>query len=511
MLIILMGCNQSFNDSAPPNFIVIMVDDMGFSDISPYGGEIETPYLEELSQQSYFFTQFYNAGRCAPTRASLLTGLYPHKAGVGEMVTPENRPGYYGRLSEESVTTAEVLREAGYQTFMSGKWHVTHYDYSGDTTVLHKETWPLQRGFDRFFGTISGAGSYYTPKSLMSGNTFITPADSFYYTTAITDTAIAFLEDADSNTPFFLYMAHVAPHWPLHAPEDLIDKYVTRYTAGWDEVRKARLDKQLALGIFETTINYNQLPALENKWEDEEFKEWQIYRMAVYAAQLELVDQGIGKLITKLKELNLFDNTMIIFLSDNGGSPEIINGVDTRHCYFENGGTRTDVLPGQPDTYASYGPTWATVSNTPYRLFKSYSHEGGIISPLLIHWPREIKEASIVRTPAHVIDIMPTLVAAAGARYPSEYKNRVVAPFQGQSLFSESRSRALFWEHLGNKAVRKGDWKLVAKNGEPWELYQITEDPVERNDIAYLYPEKVNELSDMWREWADQNYVDYDL
>ncbi|HEX71780.1 MAG TPA: arylsulfatase, partial [Candidatus Hydrogenedentes bacterium] len=458
-------CRNIAAAATPPNIVIIMADDMGYSDIGCYGGEIQTPNLDRLAAGGVRFTQFYNAARCCPTRAALLTGLYPHQAGVGGMVGPGGRePGYRGRLNESCVTIAETLHAAGYTTLMSGKYHVTHYNYTDPEPTLHRASWPLQRGFDRFFGTLAGAGSYYAPVSLMRGNEFIEASDDFYYTDAISDTAAQFIREADADNPLFLYTAHVAPHWPLHAlPED-IEKYKGIYRAGWDEIRAQRHGRMINMGLVRAEWPLTERDERVPAWDAAEHKEWEIHRMAVYAAQIDRMDQGVGRIIKALEDTNRLDNTLILFLADNGGCDEIIKGQDTRHGYFERGGTTPDVFPGEPDTYAAYGYGWANASNTPFRKYKKWIHEGGIASPLIAHWPAGIAGRGALRHQvAHVTDLMATCVDIADAAYPETRNGHDILPMEGVSLapaFADKpleRTAPLFWEHIGNRGMRDGN------------------------------------------------------
>ena len=506
---IFSGCAEDPETKpAPPNIIIILADDMGYSDIGSFGGEIETPNLDRLASQGMSFTQFYNAGRCCPTRASLLTGLYPHQAGVGAMVSPGDRPGYLGRLNETSATFAEVLRQSGYQTFMSGKWHVTHYNYNDPEPTLHPETWPLQRGFDRFFGTLAGGGSYFTPVSLMSDNEFIEPGEDFYYTDEINDHAAGFIQEADKDNPFVLYVSHVAPHWPLHAlPED-IDKFKGEYDIGWDMIRERRYKRMIDAGILDPSWPLTPRDDRVAAWEEAPDKEWEDHRMAVFAAQMYSMDKGIGRIIEALKNTGRYDNTLILFLSDNGGSDEVIQGIDTRHGYFERGGTTPDVFPGGPDTYASYAVGWANASNTPFRLYKKWMHEGGIATPLIAHWSEVIKPNQISHEVGHIIDIMPTMVEMSGAEYPLELNDNALTPLEGISLLpvfkGEDREQhdAIYWEHMGNKAIRVGEWKLVSADNGDWELYDMETDRTEMNNLIQEYSQRAENMADKWEKWA---------
>jgi len=499
-----------------PNIIVILVDDMGYSDIGCYGGEIPTPNIDRLGENGIRFTQFYNGARCCPTRASLLTGLYAHQAGVGSMVSPnDDRPGYLGRLNESCITLAEALKPQGYQTFMSGKWHVTHYDYNNPEPTLHRATWPRQRGFDRFFGTLAGAGSFFDPVSLMEDNGFIEPWDDFYYTEAITDKAIQYIEEADQDKPFFLYMAHTAPHWPMHARQEHIDMFKGTYMMGWDKLREQRHEKMLQIGLLDEQWPLSPRDEANTAWEDTENKEWEDHRMAVYAAMMYNLDLGIGKVLQTLEEKGELENTLILFLSDNGACAEVINGTQTRHGFFENGGTRPDILPGGPDTYAAYGRAWANAGNTPFRFYKKWTHEGGIATPFIAYWPAMIKEAQITDHVAHIIDVMPTLLDVTGGNYPEMVNEKPITPMEGISLkplftgdaTSQQNHEVLYWEHLSHKAIRKGDWKMVAEANQPWELYNMVDDRNELNNLAEQNPEMVTELEANWEAWAKRAMV----
>jgi arylsulfatase len=498
-----------------PNIVLVMADDMGFSDLGCYGGEIRTPVLDGLAEKGLRFTRFYNAARCCPTRASLMTGLYPHQAGVGHMVADGGHPGYRGSLSERSTTLAELLRSAGYQTFMSGKWHVTPYDYGNPEPTLHRATWPLQRGFDRFFGTLAGGGSFYTPMSLMRDNEFIKETGGdFYYTDAINDEAATFIRNAERDRPFFLYIAHTAPHWPLHAREKDIAAYDGIYDIGWDTLRDQRYRRMLELGVVdEQTAPLSSRSPNVKPWDQAKHKEWEAHRMAVYAAMVTVMDEGLGRVVKALRETDAMDNTLILFLSDNGGCAEIIHGTRSRHGEFPRGGTRPDVMPGPPDTYAAVGPSWANLSNTPFRRYKSSCYEGGIASPLIAHWPRGITAHGGLRhSPTHVIDILPTFAELAGAEYPTERNGRTVKAAEGTSLLptfpgGSLPERPLFFEHEGNRAVIHNGWKLVSRHDQPWELYHLAKDRTETQNLAAEHPERVSKLTSAYEAWAKRAQV----
>jgi arylsulfatase A-like enzyme len=525
-----------------PNFIVIMSDDMGFSDIGCYGGEIATPNLDGLAAGGLRFTQFYNTARCCPTRASLLTGLYPHQAGIGHMMEDKGKPGYRGNLNDECRTMAEVLKPAGYRTYALGKWHVTRHT-SADGP---KDNWPLGRGFDRFYGTIHGAGSFYDPSSLVRDNTMISPyadpeykPETYYYTDALSDHAVRFIGDhtkSTSDQPFFMYVTYTAAHWPMHAlPED-IAKYRGKYDAGYEPIRQARLAKAAKLGQIDPQ---QSLSPQAGDWDSVKDKRWEAAGMEVYAAMIDRMDQGIGKIIAELKRTGQFDNTLICFLQDNGGCAEGMGRTGNqqhpnierpakptlpamRPGDFAAGGsvpsqTRDGfpvrmgpkVMPGPADTYVAYGQGWANVSNTPFREYKHWVHEGGISTPLVAHWPAGIKSQGELRhQPGHLIDIAATLYDLAGASYPEQatpLEGRSLRPaFAGQPIERE----AIYWEHEGNRAIRVGNWKLVSKHGQPWELYDIAKDRVEANDLAAKHPEQVRDLTAKYEAWAKRARVE---
>ena len=513
-----------------PNIIVTMADDMGFSDIGCYGGEINTPVLDSLAANGLRFRSFYNYARCCPTRASLVTGLYPHQAGVGHMMSEfrkdgEPIPSYMGNLNKSCVTFAEVMKSAGYTTLMSGKWHVTPAEGTGEK--VDRSSWPMQRGFDKFFGTIHGAGSFYDPISLMRGNESEDPGPDFYYTTAIGENASQFIGEAlDENpdAPFFLYMPFTSPHWPLHAPEDAIAKYKGRYDMGWDALREERLQRMREMGVLDETAALSDRDPSQLPWEEAPDKEWQARRMEVYAAQIELMDEAIGNVVDTLKARGELDNTLILFLADNGGCAEEARDtwqafhIPTETYAGEPVAVGNDpaVMPGAEENYQSYGIPWANVSNTPFRYYKHWVHEGGISSPLVAHWPAGITSiGGWTDQVGHLIDIMATCVDVGGATYPETHNDNAILPMEGASLAptftgntAEGHPEGLYWEHEGNRAVRHGKWKLVSKWSKPedgrWELYDLERDRSELSDLAADMPDRVAELAGMWETWAER-------
>ncbi len=503
-----------------PHIVLVLADDLGFSDIGCYGSEIQTPELDALAAGGLRFTQFYNTGRCCPTRASLLTGLYPHQAGIGHMVDDRGHDGYRGDLNDRCVTLAEVLRSAGYRTAMVGKWHVT----KAIGPEGPRDGWPRQRGFDEFFGTIHGAGSYFAPNTLTEGNTRLDDLpDDFYYTDAIGARAAAIVRAHDGATPLFLYVAFTAPHWPLHAlPADIAAQH-GRYDLGFDAVRAARFARQRQRGIVDAACELAPRDPGEKAWDDVEDHAWQAARMEVYAAQVAAMDRAVGVLRRALADSGKLDDTLFLFLADNGGCAEGIaaNGgnpasipLTTRDGRPVRRGNDHDVLPGPADTYQSYGRAWANASNTPFRRYKHWVHEGGIASPLLVHWPKGIAARGALRhTPTHLIDVMPTCVAVAGATYPTEIADRAIQPMEGTSLlpvFADDtlRERDLFFEHEGNRAVRRGAWKLVAAGARgPFELYDMHKDRTELHDLAAREPARAAAMAAAWQAWAQRCQV----
>ncbi|TWU35046.1 Arylsulfatase [Novipirellula artificiosorum] len=492
--------------SERPNIIVIMVDDMGFSDIGCYGSEIPTPNLDALATNGVRFSQFYNTGRCCPTRASLLTGLYSHQAGIGWMTADQGLDGYRGRLNDHCVTIAEVLGSAGYFTAMTGKWHVG----------FEQGITPWGRGFDRSLNLPAGGlhfsnqtGSKGGTKLFLNGQQVSRDDPMFdppwYGSDLWTEQGIRYIDEAIAEEkPFFWYLAHVAPHFPCMAPEETIAKYRGQYMKGWDLLREERYRRQIESGLIDAHWNLEPRPEAIPAWNSLSLDEQQRYddMMAIYAAMIDEVDKNIGKLVTALRQRGQLDNTLILFLSDNGGNAEA--GVKGKY-----NGTN----PGDPDSDVFIGQCWAHLNNTPFRKYKHYNHEGGIATPLIAHWPATVKprpgKADWIDTPTHLIDIMATCVDLGSASYPETFDGNAITPAQGQSLKplltgeGTFADRPLFWEHEGNAAVRVGDTKLVRLgNKGPWELFQLKADRTEQNDLAAKNPNQVAELSNQWRKWA---------
>lgn len=480
-----------------PNIILIMADDMGFSDIGSFGSEIHTPNLDRLAQSGIRFTQFCNTARCCPSRASLLTGLYSHQAGIGHMVQDYGRPGYRGFLNDQCVTIAEAIRPAGYHPLMVGKWHVGE---------KHPH-WPLDRGFEHYFGLIAGGDNYFRPvrqMALENESWRPDPNSRFYMTDAFGDHAVKFIgEYAPKPDPYFLYVAFTAPHWPLHAWPDDIAKYRGKYLKGWDVLRHERHERQIAAKVVKRewgiTPRDTQVPAWDSVTNKDE---WDL-RMAVYAAQIDRLDQNIGRILDKVKETGQEQNTLIMFLADNGG------------CAEENiKGEQHDVPPGPAESFTSYRRPWANASNTPFRLYKHWVHEGGISTPFIASWPAVIKNRnSLHHDRAHIIDLMATALDVAGARYPATYQGRQVHPLEGKSLLPAFQGKrrelheAIYWEHEGNKAISQSHWKLVSRYPDRWQLFDLEHDRTELRDLSGDRPAIVKELATQWQAWADRSNV----
>jgi arylsulfatase A-like enzyme len=482
---------------ARPNILVIMVDDMGFSDIGCYGAEIRTPHLDALAADGVKCTQFYSAARCCPTRASLLTGMYPHQVGMGRMVSqpdaaPEPGP-YQGYLSGDHPTIAELLRARGYKTYMSGKWHV------GEAA----EHWPHRRGFDEYYGLISGASSYWEllkedRNRVMTHNDrpFTPEPGDFYMTDAFTDHAVSTLRNHDPDEgPFFHYLAYTAPHWPLHAwPED-IDRYRDAYHIGWDELRRRRYARLLEQGMIDPKWTLSPRDPEAPPWEAVEDQDYQALLMAVYAAMVDRMDQGVGRVMQTLRETGADENTLVMFCSDNGGCAETVEGRK-----LDQPGT----TPGERGSFVAYRRPWANASNTPFRWFKQYIHEGGIASPFIARWPAGGLSGGRLDTATvgHVIDLTPTCLEAAGVSHPGVPEGVSLLPaLTGRG---SGAPRTLAWEHLNNRAIRQGDWKLVATKQGQWELYNLREDRTELVDLREREAGRAAELLNLYDEWAQR-------
>lgn len=505
-----------------PNIVLIMADDMGYSDIGCYGSEIPTPNLDALAAGGLRFTQFYNSARCSPTRAALLTGIHPHQAGMGRLANEtigqkaQHPAAYLGYLNDRCLTLAEVLRPAGYRTYLAGKWHLGQSD---------EAKWPLQRGFDRFYGILSGSSSYLRPEGerpLSRDNQILpAPTEPNYYTTdAFTDFAIQTVRETKPGQPFFLYLAYTAPHWPLHAMPEDIAKFVGKYRAGWDQLRAQRLAKMKSLGLVSADTPLSDRDPGTRAWDAlTPAQQTDLdYRMAVYAAQVHRMDANIGRLVATIRERGELDHTLIVFLSDNGGCAEPYTDL--------GGGQQDEVNDPTKRGSISYGQGWANASNTPFRRFKSHLHEGGISTPLIVHWPAGLKTkaGALDPTPGYLTDIMPTFLEVSGASYPRESKGQVLIPLSGRSLVpnftgrapSPAAPRTFFWEQYGFKAVRVGDLKAVFSpkamydrlNSDRWELYNLATDRTEAHDLAAQRPDDLKKLVALWNTWAAEVQVE---
>ena len=536
---------QSRPPAPRPNIILILADDMGFSDPGCYGGEIHTPNIDRLADEGVRFTQFYNMARCCPTRASIMTGLYPHQAGIGAMNQDLGLAEYSGELNDRCVTIAQVLHDSGYQTGMTGKWHLCHLTISSGGPAAKrllsfsqegeispsKKNWPCNRGFEEHWGTIPGVENYYDPYGLVHNEQTIKPeGKDFYYTDFITDHSVQLIDRfTDRKQPFFLYVAYTAPHWPMQAREQDIEHYKDTYAVGWDKIREERFQRQLAMGLISKEwrlsprANYPRLSEGASAlcaWNDAPDKAWQARRMAVYAAMVQTLDRGIGRILDELHDRAIEQNTLVIFLSDNGGCAENIEpgwydvSKKTRDGRTIHVGNDPNFMPGPEEVFQSYGPAWANASNTPFRRFKHWTEEGGISTPFIARWPAAIKDRGHIERDqvGDVIDFMPTFVELAGAEYPRERNDQTILPPEGSSLVPALTGGAvarspLFWEHEGNRAIRAGDWKLLAAHGEKWQLYNVKEDRTELTDLAESRPEKVKELHELYERWAARTGV----
>jgi len=468
-----------------PNIIVIMADDMGYSDLSCYGGEIQTPHIDSLATNGVRFTGFKNTARCTPSRASLLTGRYAHAVGVGAMSTDENLPGYRGQLSQDAPTMAEILKPHGYATGIVGKWHQT---YTGASD--QEQLFPLDRGFDSFYGTWWGAKDYFSPQYMMRDSEHISGVvypEDYYLTDELSAEAIEFVEAQIAlEQPFYLYLAHYAPHKPIQAPTNRVQQLVDRYRAGYETLQNERFDRMQTLGVLPS--NAVVAAGMPDDWDDlnsTQKEDWAT-EMATYAAMIEIMDDGIGQLIQVLKDNNQYTNTLILVFSDNGSGRQ---------------GKSSD--------------TFHMLSNTPFRSYKAHTLEGGIASPLIISWPGKLSAyaGSVRHGPCHIIDILPTCLDAVDLAFPTSFRGSNAVPPDGISLMSAVKGvplpeRPLFWEHLGRRAVYQEGWKLVTDaTNDPWELYDLIADPTEQTELTAGNSNRVNTLESLWDNWAVTNNV----
>jgi arylsulfatase A-like enzyme len=517
--VLIQGCSYG---EQRPNILLILADDMGYSDLGCYGGEIRTPHLDHLAANGIRFTQFYNTARCSPTRASLLTGLYPHEAGIGLLTGRNMGAGYQGYINESCVTIPEVLSEAGYFTGMAGKWH------AGNLRVA----WPENRGFQRFFGIHNYVDSYFKVlgncevfedgKILIPETEFPQlggdPAREWYTTDVFTNKAIQFMDEAlEQDKPFFQYVAFNAPHWPLEAPDDVIAEYLDMYGDGYEALRREKYRRMTEMGLVSEDWD---LPAQATPdWEQlgDSAKLNTQFRRAIYAAQVDVMDQNIGKLVSHLEKRNILDKTVIIFLSDNGCSAEPQEDIFGWSWEENSRWNYPDWRRNSAREGASQGLVWSCASNAPFRMFKRYTHEGGISTPLIIHWPDGIKNrGGWDDKPGHLVDIMATCLELGETEYPDSFNSHQIKTLRGISLVKNLKGEAgdphpaLYWEHEGHGAIRMGKWKLVAlhaKDDDSWELYDLEKNRTETRNLAQELPDKVAEMLKLWKVWAAETNV----
>ncbi len=523
-----------------PNIIVILADDLGYSDLGCYGGEIRTPNIDALGAGGVRFTQLYNSARCCPSRASLITGLYPSQAGIGDFTTNQpsktRGPGYLGRLSESCATIAEVLKPAGYGCYYVGKWH------------MHPETGPIKRGFDEFYGYTRGHShdqydaDYYIRLPEGRKKEIDPPAQDYYATDVFNQYALEFIRKGqNSDKPWFLFLGHSSPHFPVQAPAERADKYDEVYRRGWDVLRSERFRRMQKIGLVDgerwkftprsiVPVDRDDIangfsgkpnPAWDSLDKDRQLD--LARRMAVFAAMVETVDQGVGQIVEHLQQTGDLDNTLILFLSDNGAcyewGPFGFDGTSRKGTTTLRTGDDLQKIGGR-GTHQSYGSAWANLGNTPFQLYKHFTHEGGISTPFIAHWPAGIGQPNIwVREPAHLMDVMPTLMEVAKAKYPDELRGNAITPLEGTSLLPAMRGqtlpdRSIGFDHQAAHALRSGDWKIVWSKRMPhelkWELYNLAEDRCELNDLAEKFPGRVKSMADEWEAWAQHVGVTWD-
>ena len=513
LLILWLACALVFSAAAKdrPNIVVILVDDMGWSDIGCYGSEIPTPNLDGLAKHGVRFTQFYNTGRCSPTRASLLTGHYPHQAGMGHLDGKffPGHPGFQSKISDTSVTMAEVLGEAGYFTAMTGKWHLGQA----------RGTAPWQRGFMRSLNLQAGGVHFHDQTGSKGGASLYLNGEekdkndpifgkSWYGSYLWSEWGLKFIDEArEAKQPFFLYLAHVTPHFPLMAPQEDIDKYRGKYLVGWDKLREERRQRQIDMGLIKPEWSLSESEKNTPAWDDvpTEKRDRFDHIMSIYAAMIETMDRSVGMLVDGLRERGELDNTLLVFVSDNGGNAE--SGPDGRYQGENPGDAHSNVFLGQ---------NWATLSNTPFRKWKHYVHEGGSATPLIVHWPNGIphtRVGGLVHEPGHLIDLMTTFVSVSGASYPETFKGHAIEPMEGVSLLPVLgggelvRENPIFFNHEDNRAVRDGKWKLVKLRNQPWELYDMEADRTELNDLAAKRKKLVARMNAQYEAWAQRTHV----
>ncbi|NBR42512.1 MAG: arylsulfatase [Verrucomicrobia bacterium] len=527
-------------ESRRPNILVILADDLGYSDLGCYGGEIPTPNIDRLAKLGVRFEKCTNSARCCPTRASLITGLHPHEAGIGDFVTakpsPKRGPAYTGHLLDNNITIPELLKQSGYSTWMVGKWHMG-------------SPGPVQRGFDAYYGfkNLQAHSNDQWDSADYARLPASTPAElsyapgKFYVTDVFTDYALEFLRQARTtkDKPWFLYLAHSSPHFPLQAPKESIDRHMATYRRGWDVLRAERFTRMKALGLVSadavlpplSMVPVEANDAIANGYSGKPNPSWDSLpadrredlarRMATFAAMVEHVDQGVGRLLADLEQHGELANTLILFTSDNGAcyewGPFGFDGVSRSGQNDLHVGESLAGM-GQAGTHSSYGSAWANLGNTPLNLYKHFCNEGGISSPLIVSWPATLKPSvAWIRSSAHVMDFLPTIAAAAGATYPAERAGKPILPSSGRSLLPDLRGeptpeRGIPTAHEGARGYRLGNWKIVwgKRQAAPvaWQLFDLSKDPSEQHDLAEQQPEKLKELADAWMAWAKRCGVD---
>jgi arylsulfatase len=557
LLVLLVAVSAvAIGQDRPPHVVLIVADDLGYSDLGSYGGEIDTPQLDRLALAGVRLTRFYVTPRCSPTRAALLTGRWPHQAGVGHLNHDWGRPAYSGAIRQEVPTIAEQLRGYGYATYMAGKWHLTPGLSRDGSPPAGEEalTTPLRRGFDRFYGTLAGSGSHFEPPHLYDDDrpARLDAAAGRTLTAELGERGARFVAEhlaTSPERPFFLYLAFTAPHWPLHAEAGEIARYDGRFDAGWDALRAARFARMRDLGVIAADAELPPRDPGVEAWTEVAERDWQARRMAAYAAMVTTMDRAVGRVVAALDQRGVLDETLILFLSDNGACAEELRGVyrfaplvlpipertaDGREIRV---GDEPSIVPGPADTFSTYGRGWAHLSNTPLRLYKHWTHEGGIAAPFFVHWPEGLpgRAGAIVHAPAHVVDVAATLIALAArgeesadagdgdrtrnggaggggnlrpadgdtgdeveAREHHAASRSLLPLLRGQEL----EPRTMFWEHEGNRAVLDGRWKLVSRWPGSWELFDLEADRSETTDLAAADPDRVAALDRAWQRWA---------
>jgi arylsulfatase len=494
--------------ATPPDVVVFLADDLGFSDLPSYGGEIETPTLDALAREGVRFSQFYVTPRCSPTRAALLTGRTPHAAGVGWLADQATEhPAYRGAIRPDVPTLPEALAPAGYRSYAVGKWHLDPaLDPAGPDS-------PRARGFERYYGVLRGADDLWRPESLARDDARLPPPEPpFYLTDALSEAAAGWVRDHARDTPdrpLFLYVAFTAPHWPMQAPPADREAHAGRYREGWDAARARRAERLRGLGVLTGGWALAPRDPRVPPWEEAPHPAWQRARMRAYAGMVRAMDRGVATVLAALEETGRAERALVVFLSDNGGSPEVLSAASAwlrRAAGFwtpEHYGDDPALEPGGPGSFQSQGRGWSNVSNTPFRGHKAGLLEGGIASPLVVRWPAGLRRPAggWVRAPAHVTDLAATFLELAGAPAPEALDGESLAPL----LAGGTRERGpMFWEHEGWAAVREGELKAVRAFRGDWALHDLAVDRSELHDLAAERPEDLARLVAAWEAWAEE-------